>query len=56
MEWDAPTRGKGDGAVTASDGSEVRYFTCERAGATASFMKLELLGTGTSLMEALDER
>jgi hypothetical protein len=26
LEWDAPGRGKGDGSVTTSDGTVVRYF------------------------------
>jgi dynactin complex subunit len=54
VEWDAPGRGKNDGAVVVADGSSVRYFTC--TAGQGSFMKLDLLSGGVSILEALDER
>jgi hypothetical protein len=55
VEWDDPTRGKNDGSVTVEGSGEVvRYFTC--APGAGSFMKLELLSGGVSIMDALDER
>lgn len=63
VEWDDQTRGKNDGSVTISssnnsngieENSTVRYFTC--APNAGSFMKCELLFTGISLTEALNDR
>ncbi len=61
IEWDDSTRGKNDGSVTVTKENNgttteetVRYFTC---GPTAgSFMKCELLFSGISLTEALNDR
>ncbi len=55
VEWDDKTRGKNDGAVVvAESGQEVRYFTCSPGA--GSFMKLDLLSAGVSILDALDER
>ena len=57
VEWDIASRGKGDGSVTSLiDGQIVRYFSVSQSGATASFVKPELLNCGVPLDIALDER
>ena len=61
VEWDAPSRGKGDGSVvSAADptgATLVRHFqTACGGGVGGSFMKPELLSAGVAAHEALDER
>ncbi len=53
VEWDVETRGKNDGSVIA-DGAEVRYFTCTPGA--GSFVKVELLVSGTDFVTAMNER
>ncbi len=53
VEWDVETRGKNDGSVVA-DGAEVRYFTCTPGA--GSFVKVELLISGTDFITAMNER
>jgi len=53
IEWDDPTRGKHDGSVT-KDGEVIRLFQCE-AG-RGSFLKLRLVRTGTSMVDALVDK
>jgi Leucine-rich repeat (LRR) protein len=57
VEWDIASRGKGDGSVVSvADGQTVRYFSVSQPGATASFVKPELLQSGVPMDVALDER
>jgi hypothetical protein len=42
------------GEIIMDDGTETRYFTC--AQGAGSFVKVELLSGGISLIEAIDEK
>ncbi|CAM9598425.1 unnamed protein product [Choristocarpus tenellus] len=52
VEFDDPTRGKHDGAVTKSDGTVHRYFSCT-AGGSGSFLKADKLNAGCTMVDAL---
>jgi hypothetical protein len=54
VEWDDATRGKHDGSCVDDQGILHRYFECVYGA--GSFVKLNKVNTGRSLVEALQDR
>lgn len=48
VEWDDPSRGKHDGAAGGK-----RYFNCSSAPTAGSFVRINKVGSGTSIPDAL---
>ena len=51
VEWDDPSRGKNDGSVNGHS-----YFKCRHSASGGSFIKLEKVRPGISLIEAVQQR
>lgn len=51
VEWDDPSRGKHDGSAGG-----IQYFTCRSGDAAGSFVRIEKVPAGTSLLQALRAR
>lgn len=54
IKWDDITRGRNDGSVVTTDGVVHRYFQCTQGA--GSFVKIELVKTGTDFLSALRQR
>lgn len=54
ISWDDNTRGRNDGSVVTADGVIHRYFQCTQGA--GSFVKAELVKTGTDFLSALRQR
>ncbi|EFJ42091.1 hypothetical protein VOLCADRAFT_67418 [Volvox carteri f. nagariensis] len=51
VEWDDPTRGKHDGSTAG-----VRYFTCASGTTSGSFVRIERVNFGVTILDALRAR
>ncbi|GFR48709.1 hypothetical protein Agub_g10665 [Astrephomene gubernaculifera] len=51
VEWDDPSRGKHDGSTGG-----IRYFECKASGNAGSFVRIERVSFGVSVLEALRAR